>query len=173
MLPRQRQDLLQQEPRIRVAQRVILHRSVGGRGWPAVRPLPRSLTRGQWLVARAHEDRRHHRQLLAVDQVVQHHRHPPSPFPRGKPRAILENHQRARLRAIIARRDVERPLPRHPRIRFGSFHLEIHHLPLRHPRLRLRIRPQHILCVGVNGCRGFRCRGLGNDVGGPLQGESY
>ena len=130
-----RQDLLDQEARVAIAQGVVL-----------VAPVVAVLLvgRGGRQDTRIDEDADGHRHLALVNQVVEHNRDTPAAGLRHHTAAILKDHHTGRFRGVVLRRHVDPVIPHRAGIDLAGERLP-RDRALRNAGLALRVRAQYIV----------------------------
>ena len=139
-------QLVGDDARVPVVERVVLGRTVG-------RPIAPLLWRRLRLFGRAprvDEHRQHHRDLAAIDQVVEHRRRAEIAFDRVLERLpVVEDHQARRHRRVVLRRHVHPVGVLRARVRLARQRERATNLALRDAFPREGIRPELIVRVGI------------------------
>ena len=130
------QDLVDQEARVVVAERVVLEAAV------VAAPLVLRVRLAE--MSRVDEDADRHRHLLLVDQVVEHHRHAVLGVEVHVLVAVLKHHHRGRRGGVVLRGDVDPVVPDRAGKHLAAIEERPLDAPFGHARLHLRIGTQRV-----------------------------
>ena len=148
-LVKHRHQLVDDDPRVLVVERVVF-------GWPvgiAIAPVAGRRLRLCRRPSGIDEHGNHHRDLTPVDQVVenvwraQHAIHVLERLP------VLKNHQTRRNAPVVLRRHIDPVGVLRALVRLARKSERPTHFPLRHTLVRLRVGPDHVIDIHVGALR--------------------